>query len=459
MSSCRVWQGTKLLKRACLLTGRRVPVFQQHARCINASADSLSLLGETSADKIYAPEGRAKRACDNLPTYYLEEDFGPSHSERVKALPQVYSRATLLEELTEDDLGKWYECREQDLDQLPLCTQIANKDLFEATLTKHVMIRDESLSIIQGLEESEKELVARQEGGEEGASTTADSVTKDLAFGKSAAVHGPRGSGKSMALSLVHQYALQRDYLVIACRGEDFLRDLFGFITPSTTREGIYNQDRYAKEWCKAMLATHATKLRAIKLKRSYEYTWKSPVNGPEATGDSCENEGTTLHDLFTMSTLQTDLAAGIVYDIVEELVLTKPDEPRVMVLMDNVNLWDMDSKFRRPDCAYKKIPARKLSMIDAFSKFQTTGPGSGMSVFAITCGKHATLTMSRKHLAEANFAVGTSVYSDDEFVNCVSHFKTSSLISSDVDPFYLARMKGLTGNVPRDVMFDAALT
>lgn len=447
MSSSRAWHGTKVLKRAFLQSGRTTPIFQQQVRCINAKSDSLTLLGDTAEFKIYAPQGRAKRACDALPKYVLEEDYGPSHTERVAALPQVYSNAELLEQLTDADLGKWYQCREQELERLPLCTELINKDLFEATLSKHIMVRKESLDIIAALEEAKKALANGDVGEQE------------LAFGKTVAIHGPRGSGKSMALSMVHQYALQNDWTVFACRGEDFLRDLFGFITPSTTREGIFNQDRYAKEWCKAMLETQGPKLRAIKLKRSYDYTWKSPTTGTEATNASCENEGETLHDLCTMATLQTDCASDVVYGIVEELLLLQPNEPPVMIVMDNINLWDMDSKFRQPDCAYKKIPARKLSMVDAFSKFQTQGPGSGLSVFSITCGGHATLTMSRKHLAEADFAVGTTVFTDDEFVNCVSHFKTSSLITSEVDPFYLARMKGLTGNVPRDVMFDAALT
>lgn len=412
---------------------------------ISAQSASLTLLEKKApgaASKIFAPEGRQKRAMDDLPTAILPEDYGPPHDVRVQKLPQVYMEQCKLADVQEEDVGKWYLCREQDIGRLPLCLSIAHKMLFEATLSEHMMIRQPTFDLIQVLNEIKAE------------------DTQDSANGKSVGVHGPRGTGKSLTLNLVAQYALQNDWLLIACRGEDLVRDLLGFISPSEQKPGIFEQNRYAREWCRYMLESQGNKLKRIKLKNKYDYTWKSPETGTDALGLECEEEGVTLHDLATQATINVETAASVVYDIVKELELVEPEEMKVMVVMDNVNVWDQNSRFRFPDSPHKSIPARQLSMVDAFSRFMLPKPlGSGLSVWAITAGGHATLTQSQGHLAATDFAIGTSIYDDDEFVSSLSHCKTSKLIQSDVDPFFIARVKGLTGNVPRDVLFDACLT
>lgn len=399
---------------------------------------SLSLIdgGETAASKIYAPEGRRKREVDFLPSTILPEDYGPPHDTRVNRLPQVYTRCASLKDFTQDDVGKWYLSQTKDTQQMPLCLSLATKFLFEACLSEHIMVRQSAFDVMQALNQV-------GQGAE----------------GRSIGVHGPRGCGKSTTLHLLAQYGFQNDYLVIANRGEDFVRDLLGFITPSSSREGIFMQDRYAREWCKALLESQADKLRRIKLKNKYDYPWKSPPDGPEALGLSCEQRGQTLHDLCTQAALDTDKAGEIVYEVVAELQLATVDECKVLVILDNINVWDMPSQFRRPECAYKNVHSRELSMVDALGHFQRVGPSSGMSVFAITAGGYATLNQSQKHLAEADYTVQVGAFSDDELVACMAHCKASNLITSDVDPFFIARVKGLTGNVPRDVLFDATLT
>lgn len=82
----------------------------------------------------------------------------------------------------------------------------------------------------------------------------------------------------------------------------------------------------------------------------------------------------------------------------------------------------------------------------------------TGISLWAICCGGHATLKMSKWHIAHADFELCTEVYSDDEIMSAVAHFKCSKILTSEVDPFLLARMKGLTGGVPADLLYDAVL-
>jgi hypothetical protein len=124
---------------------------------------------------------------------------------------------------------------------------------------------------------------------------------------------------------------------------------------------------------------------------------------------------------LLEQATLNTDIAGLIMYDFVEEIKLAT--EVKTLVLVDNFNVWDQDSQFRRPDNPFKKIKNRELSMVDAFMGFyKGQGIKNGLSVFAMT--SHATQNMGLKHLKECTFTIKQEVYSDEELKNAVLHYK-----------------------------------
>jgi len=162
----------------------------------------------------------------------------------------------------------------------------------------------------------------------------------------------------------------------------------------------------------------------------------------------------TDLYGLCEQAMYNVEIAADIFYDFVQEIKLAT--EIKTLVLIDNVNVWDHMSEFRDPVNPFKRIPARKLSMIDAFQTFQKTGPSHGLSVFAMA--SHATLNFGQKHMQEATYTVDQLVYTNDELKTVYLHYKASKMLKSDVNPFLMARVKGLTGCVPRDAFFDAAL-
>jgi len=161
------------------------------------------------------------------------------------------------------------------------------------------------------------------------------------------------------------------------------------------------------------------------------------------------------LYDFMQQITLNENAIAGeMMYDFVEEI--KQATEVKVMVLMDNANVWDQHSKFRLPSNPFKTIPNKQLSMVNAFSSFMTKGPVSGMSVFALT--SHATMNYAKTHLQNATYTIKQDIYNDTEISNTTSHYKLSNLIHAEVDNFLLGRIKGLTGGVPKDMFFDAAM-
>jgi hypothetical protein len=238
------------------------------------------------------------------------------------------------------------------------------------------------------------------------------------------------------------------------------MTDLHGGLKPSTTKEGVFNQGRNSRAYLRNLMTTQPAKLKKIKLKREYNYPWLNVEllnSGATLIGDQAREGAVAPTDLFGLceqAMYNVEIAADIFHDFIQEIKLAT--ELKTLVLIDNVNVWDHMSEFRDPANPYKKIPARKLSMINALQTFQTAGPSNGMSVFCMT--SHATLNLGRKHMQEATFTMEQKVYSNDELKTAFLYYKASKMLKSEVNPFLLARVKGLTGSVPRDVFFDAAL-
>lgn len=372
--------------------------------------------------------------------YMDPNDEVPPYGTLVQNHPDVYSLTYILKHLVDEDIGKFI-CLESDVKKIPQKLQITLANPFEMT-GEYLMLRQTMFDLIQVLKEINSDAAVSAKGSTVG-------------------IHGQRGGGKTALLNMLAVFAIQNDWLLLTTRGEDFVTDMAGAVSPSTTRPGVFLQGRNSRAFLTDFIAKEAAKLRKVKLKR--DYTGRVWVNveliksGVTLVGNQAREgakQPETVFELCEQGIYDLGMAAEIFRDVMEEIRLAT--EIKTLVLIDNLNVWDQQSQFRDPENPFKTIPARGLSMVDAFQTFQKHGPANGLAVFALT--SHATFNQSRKHLAEATYAMEQKVYTNDELKTAYLHFKATKMLKSEVSPYLLARVKGLTGGVPRDVFFDGAL-
>jgi len=202
--------------------------------------------------------------------------------------------------------------------------------------------------------------------------------------------------------------------------------------------------------------------LKKIVLKNEYNYEWEllEKTDETDETNEADEEvtaeteEEKTLYDLVRLASIDIDSAIDALYDFIEEV--RDIDEVPVLVAIDRLNKWEHESSFINPENVRKKLGARNLAMVDAFSLFQYEAPTRGLSVFALT--ECATQVMSRKHLADATYAIEIPTYDVEELRNCVHHYAATGFLHEKVSPSLLARFKGIAGAVPMDCMEFAAI-
>jgi len=408
------------------------PVQSLEGRRCFATGGNLANGEEKEAEKF------AEDAEGDMEAMVGKQALPPVNYERVEQFPHVYSASSHLAQQTEADVGKWYEVSKEDMEKIP---QVIKKSLADPLEMggSYLMLRQGDSDLLRALNEINSD------------------DAEESAAGATVGVYGPRGSGKTVTMNVLSMYAVQNDWLLLSTTADEFPTDHHGFIVPSTTKEGIFEQRRYSSAYLKNLMKTQGYNLKKIQLKRSYDYEWRDPEKVDTTVTEvdvAAYPAPTNLYDLCKQGTIQEEIAALVFYDLVEEVKLAT--EVKTMVVIDNINLWDQPSKFRRPENGFKHIYPRELSMVDAFGSFLKSGPSNGLTAFAMC--SHATQNFGRKHLSEATYTIKQTIYSDAELKSAITHYKVSRLIFAEVDAFLLARIKGLTGNVGRDVFFDAAL-
>lgn len=159
------------------------------------------------------------------------------------------------------------------------------------------------------------------------------------------------------------------------------------------------------------------------------------------------------MFDLVTLASTDRAQAPRLLYDFTAEL--KRSTEVPVLVLVDALNVWDQVTDFVEP-LTYKKMEARRLALVDAFSWFTQKPPGNGLSVWSLTT-QYATLKHSFRHFTfPAVEGLDSFWYSQQEFKHCLVHYSVSEFILSDIDQELLVRINGLTGKVPREVFKQA---
>mmetsp|Transcript_29846 Transcript_29846/g.58465 ORF Transcript_29846/g.58465 Transcript_29846/m.58465 type:complete len:457 (+) Transcript_29846:30-1400(+) len=371
----------------------------------------------------------------------------PSHEQRLADHVDLYTPLQQLTSATEMDVGKWFLVDPNVLSTPPLKTRWIHtnvKELFEMA-GQYLMLRQPAFDLLTAFQDMLVDSKAE----------------KGAAIG----VHGPRGSGKSVTLHTLTQAAIQNKEhcLYISLDAREVVADHHGFLFPSPTREKIHMQGRWAKNFFTVLLDSQPETLKKVSLKLDYDFDWI--LRGE--TGQMSEQElaemdavsvkrldGKTLHDLALYAADNSTIAGECLYKFVDEVIVATEVTP--IVVLDSINLWDQKSEFRDPANPFKKLDPRQLSAVHALSKFMVSAPQNGMSVFATT--SNATLNMSKKHMVDATYALEVPVYNNREISQCVWHYKVSKFIYAEVDVFLLARIKGMTGGVPKDVFTDALI-
>jgi hypothetical protein len=418
----------------------------------------------------------------------------PSLAKRLETSTGVYTAEKSTAQHSAEHKSRYYEIDSEVLDRMPPFYRERKGFNAELTLKSHyMMVREPGMKIVQRMKAID------QEGG-------------NALLG----VCGMRGSGKSTTLHYATQYALEKDWLVVGCDGEDFPSDLLGMISYRCTKAtqgselheyNVYNQPKLAARFFETLIKTQGANLAKIDLKGGTLWDWvalgdveeeavQAATEGGEATtsrGDESEDTDDvdidfeyvdedelaalnaeaetedlrverlkaqaaagpkrTLLDLATLAVVSSEQVNDIVYDFVNELKLAT--EVPVLVVIDSLNRWDHKTQFHNPVNLHKKLLARQLSLVDAFSEFQTTAPKNGMTLFALSSS--ARQILGQHYLDQADEVIRVLPYDSHELKQCVLHYKAHEVIASKVDPWFLARTKGFSGGVPRDV-YDVAI-
>lgn len=283
----------------------------------------------------------------------------PSSSQRLELLPSVYLGPKPISSHGSSDAGRYYSVDEELLKTIPPTIHRSMAGEYMGGGMYH-MIRQPGLDIVQTL--ATVEAVGARNGGK------LPYALNKRVFG----LRGASGCGKSATLHYLAQYAREqsrsnpdRPWLLVATRGEEFTRETRGFIAPSLTKPGVFDQALYTMEFFANMLKTEGEALKRIKLKRGAKY---DDVQWPEGA------KGETLFDLVSLASTDREQAPRLLYDFTAEL--KRATEVPVLVLLDDYNIWDQPTEFIEP-LTYDKMHARRLALVDAFSWFAQKPPVS----------------------------------------------------------------------------------
>ena len=122
-----------------------------------------------------------------------------------------------------------------------------------------------------------------------------------------------------------------------------------------------------------------------------------------------------------------------------------------MLVLVDNVNVWDVASDYVDPHYHSRPLPARRLALVDAFSAFQHVAPSYGAAVCCTA--SHATLEQLGAHCNLRTVRpVRLGPYSAQQLKHALVHYRVSGLLLEEVNSPLIAKVKSLSGALPRIV-------
>ena len=344
----------------------------------------------------------------------------PSWSERVSTLPQLYT-STELAAHSAVDVNKYFLLSEAQQRLLP--SQLLPPMEEELRLTGgYMQVHDAYIPLIQRL--------ARVHDGRSGRA----------ALLKPIGVHGSHGVGKSALLAYLSLWAKERGWLVVAVRADEFSMEKMGSLQASSERPAIFEQPLYSQHWLSQLAAEQPEPLSRIAVKGHYAF----------AAAAQCRS----LLDMLHIARDDASLATSVLYAAVSEL--RRAREMPVLVVLDNVNVWDGASQFVDPDSrTARPLPARRLALVDALSTFQHVAPELGASVFATTA--HATNGRLHEHFNTRKVRpVLLQPYSHRALQHALVHYHVSGVLVAEVDRQLVGKVKMLSGALPKEVKHAA---
>jgi hypothetical protein len=267
------------------------------------------------------------------------------------------SRKAAVLQHTEADVGKYYEIPAEIVAALPI-THVQShtkakqplKEEFERCLS-YMMIRRVPWELAQ-------------------------KVKLPASLGTITALVGRRGTGKTACMNYLAQYALeQKDTILISTQGLEFPNEMKGFIKANNARRPdleIFDQPLYTQHWFSLLLKANADVLAKVPLKgdfSAFDFKWQPDVVYDERYVREVDTEQRTLKDLAELGARNVDWAPDLLYRFVEEIYSLRANEPRVLVLVDDLNFWDHVSEFIHPG-KVKPLPSRQLALVDAIARF-----------------------------------------------------------------------------------------
>jgi len=250
--------------------------------------------------------------------------------------------------------------------------------------------------------------------------------------GKSIAVSGQRGCGKSATLLYLSDYTRASGWLQLFTTGLEFTHETLGFISPSKTHEGVFDQGRYTAKYFSHLVETQSEALSKIRLKSKQKHTNSSHQ---------------TLLDLVNLGSQNVQIAPDLLWTFVDEVQAA--DEVPTIVLIDDINFWDEKSTFVDPDVKYgqKNLSSNKLALVAAFRSFISKAPTRGLTVLATT--STATMRHAKDMLSPFENVVMMKPYSDNELLSAAQHYSVSGMVDTHPEQLtiqWLAICKAISG-------------
>jgi hypothetical protein len=182
----------------------------------------------------------------------------PSAAKRLQQYPTLYAQSSQLVALKDEDQGRWFEITDEALAKVPM---VLKETLLEPLEMggQYLMLRNASYDVLSALQEI-------QRGDAESAA------------GSSVGVYGPRGGGKTVLMNKLALFAVQQEWLLLGSIGEEFPKDMHGWITPSTEKPGVFEQRRNSVAYFKDLMEKQGYLLKSIMLKQKYGYKWIDPL-------------------------------------------------------------------------------------------------------------------------------------------------------------------------------------
>ncbi|XP_010275697.1 PREDICTED: 28S ribosomal protein S29, mitochondrial isoform X1 [Nelumbo nucifera] len=236
---------------------------------------------------------------------------------------------------------------------------------------------------------------------------------------------GPVSCGKSIALSMLVQWAREQGWLVFyIAKGKEWTHGGFFYKNPQT---GLWDTPVQAAKILQDFLKFNESRLQQIpcQIFDPIPLGEGAGVGWMKGVDSMAMPEGSTLYDLVQTGLTYTHAAVGVVVRLRKELSLVK-DIP-VLIAIDQYNSWFTFSEYGEPITArsWRPIHARELATVSAFRSMMHNDMMVGAFSHSTAVGK------LRKDLPDVPLDARTNLprYSLDEAATVCHYYLRQRLI------------------------------